>query len=73
MLRTELRIHPDGNRPGSAGCIAITADRSTLTGFYNNLKQYIKQNGSIGLKVADPVNPNVSYNRHANDKKKSGE
>jgi hypothetical protein len=37
------------------------------------MESYLKQNGSIGLKVADPVNPNVSYNRHANDKKKSGE
>jgi hypothetical protein len=73
MRRTELRIHPDGNRSGSAGCVALACDRNTLQGFYNDMKSYIKQYGSIGLKVADPVNPNVSYNRHTNDKKKSGE
>ncbi len=73
MRRTELRIHPDGNRLGSAGCVALACDRNTLQGFYNDMKSYIGNKGSIGLKVADPANPNVSFNRHANDKKKSGE
>jgi RHS repeat-associated protein len=73
MRRTELRIHPDGNRPGSAGRVALACDQSTLQGFYNDMKTYIINHGSISLAVADPANPNVSYNSHANDKKKSGE
>jgi hypothetical protein len=64
MERSLLRIHPDGNSPGSAGCIALDVDRVVLTSFFYEMKDYIAKKGAIRLKVDDPTNPNIMYNRH---------
>ncbi len=36
--RTELRIHPDGNVPGTAGCIGIVGSKAQLEAFEKDLK-----------------------------------
>ncbi|OKS88204.1 hypothetical protein [Mucilaginibacter polytrichastri] len=64
MERSLLRIHPDGNSPGSAGCIALGVDRPVLTAFYDAMKEYMAKKGAVRLKVEDPNNPNIMYNRH---------
>ncbi|CAM3881026.1 hypothetical protein MUGA111182_15000 [Mucilaginibacter galii] len=68
MERTDLRIHPDGNVPGSAGCIALTASNAVLTSFYKELSDYIAKKGSVALSVNDPKNPNVMSNTHIGKK-----
>ncbi|MFT4093015.1 MAG: hypothetical protein QM640_05195 [Niabella sp.] len=68
MQRTELRIHPDGNNPGSAGCIALSADKDVLNNFYFKMSEYIKQYGSVDLTVYDPLNPNAMQNKHLGKK-----
>lgn len=68
MKRTELRIHPDGNNPGSAGCIALGVDKDALNTFYVKMQQYIKQFGQVDLSVYDKANPNVMHNRHLGKK-----
>ncbi|MGN6213652.1 DUF6443 domain-containing protein [Parafilimonas sp.] len=73
MSRTELRIHPDGNRPGSAGCVALATDQRNLQAFYTQTGAYVRQNGNIQLTVTDPNNPNVPNNRHAADRRRPGE
>ncbi len=64
MRRTELRIHPDGNRPGSAGCIALSTDKANLQNFYLRIKIYLKKYKYIDLTVNDYLNPNVLHNRN---------
>jgi hypothetical protein len=68
MERSDLRIHPDGNVPGSAGCIALTASNLVLTTFYQELSDYIAKKGSLTLTVNDPQNPNIMSNRHKGKK-----
>jgi hypothetical protein len=36
--RTELRIHPDGNVPGTAGCIGIVGTKAQLEAFEKDMK-----------------------------------
>lgn len=41
--RSDLRIHPDGGRPGTQGCLGIVGTRDELTRMYNLLANLIKQ------------------------------
>ena len=49
--RTLLRIHPDGGRPGSEGCIALRADRKQLQDFVNRVNAYVRAYGMIPVLV----------------------
>ncbi|MET4080594.1 hypothetical protein ABIB40_000538 [Pedobacter sp. UYP30] len=69
MNRTELRIHPDGNNPGSAGCIALAANKDQLNDFYLKMTVYIKSFKEVELTVSDCNNPNVLFNRNSKKKK----
>lgn len=68
MQRTELRIHPDGNNPGSAGCIALSASKEVLNTFYLKMTQYISKYGNVDLTVYDRTNPNAMSNKHLTKK-----
>jgi hypothetical protein len=43
--RTELRIHPDGGRPGTIGCIGIQGNGATQRAFRNDMNAELKRNG----------------------------
>jgi hypothetical protein len=43
--RTALRIHPDGGRAGTMGCIGIVGDRATLQRFQRDLAAELARNG----------------------------
>jgi hypothetical protein len=73
MERTDLRIHPDGNKPGTLGCIGLDTNKAVLTAFYDDMSSYIAKKGSIALKVNDPNNPNIMYDRLLNSKQKRHE
>ena len=48
--RSLLRIHPDGNTPGSEGCFVITGTYATLEDFYTKLKSILAaNNGKVKL------------------------
>ena len=49
--RTLLRIHPDGGRPGSEGCIALRADRKQLQDFATRVNAYLGAYGTIPVLV----------------------
>lgn len=46
--RTLLRIHPDGNTPGTLGCIGVQADARLL---YDRLKNFLQSRDSVRVKV----------------------
>ncbi|KWW24051.1 MAG: RHS repeat-associated core domain-containing protein, partial [bacterium F082] len=58
--RTELLIHPDGNNPGTKGCIGITADTFTLKDFYKTTRASIDNYGNLPLTV--DIKNNVNNN-----------
>lgn len=43
--RDLLRIHPDGNNPGTLGCIGILGGASVQRDFYENAQRLIEANG----------------------------
>lgn len=43
--RTELRIHPDGGRPGTIGCIGIQGDGATQRAFRDDMNAELKRSG----------------------------
>lgn len=43
--RSELRIHPDGGRPGTIGCIGIQGNASTQQHFRDDLNTELSRNG----------------------------
>lgn len=43
--RSELRIHPDGGRPGTIGCIGIQGNAATQRSFRNDMNAELKRNG----------------------------
>jgi len=43
--RTELRIHPDGGRAGTIGCIGIVGDRATQQRFRDDMNRELSRNG----------------------------
>jgi hypothetical protein len=49
--RTLLRIHPDGGRPGSEGCIALRAHRKQLQDFATRVNAYLRAYGMIPVLV----------------------
>ncbi|QEG01564.1 hypothetical protein Mal15_56410 [Stieleria maiorica] len=51
--RTELRIHPDGGRLGTAGCIGIIGSAATLRAFKRDMDAELAKakNGQVTLKV----------------------
>jgi RHS repeat-associated protein len=55
--RTLLRIHPDGNVPGTEGCIGIQAPKAALSALQNRLQQFLNKAGNIPVYVFYPVNP----------------
>ncbi|MEQ8715662.1 MAG: RHS repeat-associated core domain-containing protein, partial [Cyclobacteriaceae bacterium] len=49
--RTLLRIHPDGDPPGTLGCIGLTCSRDDLTTFSNFMQEKLSNNASMYLRV----------------------
>ncbi|QDV45836.1 hypothetical protein Enr13x_57390 [Stieleria neptunia] len=51
--RTELRIHPDGGKLGTAGCIGIIGSATTLRAFKRDMDAELTRakNGQVTLKV----------------------
>ena len=49
--RTLLRIHPDGGRLGSEGCIALKARREQLQDFAARINAYLRAYGMIPVLV----------------------
>ena len=50
--RTLLRIHPDGQGPGTIGCIGIVGDGAVQRRFRDDMLEEIRRNGgSFTLKV----------------------
>lgn len=43
--RTHLRIHPDGNKPGTEGCIGIVGDRETMIAAREGLRAELARGG----------------------------
>lgn len=65
--RTGLRMHPDTNSPGTAGCIGIQGSTEALTKLGSFLYDYIKtQNKNIQINFIITGNPNYGNNGKAN-------
>ena len=58
--RTLLRIHPDGNLPGTEGCIGLTGNASALKDFVNIMKPLYEKGGFVNLSVKIKKNPNYA-------------
>ena len=57
--RTLLRIHPDGNVAGTAGCVGLTGcTADELTTFYSNMRTFTEAFDDIQLSVDIENNPN---------------
>ena len=56
--RTLLRIHPDGNKEGTLGCIGLSGNAATLTNFKNLLNGVLKGQISIPTTISITNNPN---------------
>ncbi len=61
--RSYIRIHPDGNPPGTQGCLGLVVDGATLQKFYDDLSDYIKQHGQMRLKVIIKTDGSISTRR----------
>ena len=59
--RTLLRIHPDGNLPGTEGCIGLNGNRDALSSFVNLLSPQYRTIGNIPLNVNIKNNPNYHH------------
>jgi RHS repeat-associated protein len=60
--RTLLRIHPDGNKPGTLGCIGVNCTASGQ--LYNDLRSYFKSgNSSIPVIVNYNLRVNLGENK----------
>ena len=46
--RTHLRIHPDGGRPGTEGCVGVVGERPVLENFYRTVSDLVRR-GSLEL------------------------
>lgn len=49
--RPGLEIHPDGNVPGTLGCIGLKSDAAQLKDFFNVMTSYIKKYKTVPLSV----------------------
>jgi RHS repeat-associated protein len=56
--RSLLRIHPDGNRAGTQGCIGLQVNSTQLTNFYNTMRNYLQTHPQIAVNVNIQGNPN---------------
>jgi RHS repeat-associated protein len=56
-----FRIHPDGNSPGSAGCVALQSGKDGLLLFKSLMQNYTRLHGNINLSVNLQGNPDVKY------------
>ena len=56
--RTLLRMHPDGNKEGTLGCIGVSGGASTLLGLRNNINLVLKYKTSVPTVVSITGNPN---------------
>ena len=57
--RTLLRIHPDGNTVGTAGCVGLSnCSSNALNTFYNNMRTFTGAYNNIQLNVDIQNNPN---------------
>jgi len=59
--RGEFRVHPDGNNPGSAGCIALQSGKDGLLLFKSLMQNYTRTHGNIGISVDIQNNPNIGW------------
>ncbi|MCS3795067.1 Ig-like domain-containing protein [Niastella sp. OAS944] len=64
LNRTALRIHPDTNSEGTAGCIGVREDAATLIRLGNYLENYFRTHRNFTLTVDVTNNPN--YNNVGN-------
>jgi hypothetical protein len=58
--RDDLRIHPDGNAPGTKGCIGLTETKENLKDFQTKMGAFLKDGTKINLNVNVNNNPNYS-------------
>ncbi len=54
--RKNLRIHPDGDVPGTDGCIGIVGGKETQQQFRADLLAELKRNPNFRLRVEGPAN-----------------
>jgi RHS repeat-associated protein len=52
IMRDKLRIHPDGNIPGTAGCVGLSCNASGLQQFKSKMQDYLSNHSSIKLTVS---------------------
>ena len=65
--RDGLRIHPDTNSPGTAGCIGIQGTAEDLKSLGKFFQNYIKVKGmNMKINFQIPNNPNYGNNGKAN-------
>jgi len=64
LNRTALRIHPDTNGEGTAGCVGVREDSQTLIQLGNYLQNYFRTHETFTLTVDVTDNPN--YNNAGN-------
>jgi hypothetical protein len=58
--RDDLRIHPDGNKPGTKGCIGLTETKENLKDFQSKMGAFLKDGTKINVNVNINNNPNYS-------------
>lgn len=56
--RTLERIHPDGNTPGTKGCIGLQVDAGRLSQFTHTMSSYLRTHRNIKVTVNITGNPN---------------
>ena len=61
VIKELLRIHPDGNRIGTEGCIGLTGDYSVQKSFVNLFQPLYEAYGNILLNVNIKGNPNYHH------------
>ena len=64
--RTGLRIHPDCNSIGTAGCIGLRTDDDNLQKFHDWFSTHLQGTGTLRIEFNIPNNPNYGNNGNAN-------
>lgn len=59
--RSLLRVHPDGNKRGTQGCIGLEGDKADLLEFESNVKKILKEHDAISTQIQIEGNPNNSH------------
>ena len=60
LERKDLRIHPDMNDEGTAGCVGLRCDAATLRTVGNFFENYYAQGCTAKITINIPNNPNYS-------------